>query len=111
MLFRYDGKEYVDVHKVASVEGTYVANYRDGSVVKSAISYNKGSFWHGLSTDGNSPTDATSIHLALASAQVADGMPDVLSTPSAAGIVLASVQRPTTLLPYPPRHLPPPCPV
>ena len=40
----YSGKEFVDVHKVASVEGTYVANYVDqtDNKIKSAISYNKG---------------------------------------------------------------------
>ena len=87
----YQGREYVDVQKVASIEGTYIANYVQKGEPKTIISYNKGAQWYSLSMDGNKNGDeAQGLHLALDSAKVLYGMPTPKSTDTASGVVLAN---------------------
>jgi len=91
----------VDIHKVRSLNGTYLANVvfkdRFGEKVRSVISYNKGGEWHllkapevdhnGVPTNCRPPYCSLHIHIVLS--RWLFYIPGVLSSPSAVGIIIA----------------------
>ena len=80
-----DRQGYVDVHKVSSVEGTYIANYVAFSGTESTIiTHNKGNHWHPLYIGENR------LHIALESANVNSGIPEPVSSDTSVGIILAN---------------------
>ena len=89
-------KGYVDVVKVESLDGTYIANYYDGikNAVQTVITYDKGGFWHALTCSGSTcGADAKGdkpLTLALAYANAQSGLPEPHTTASAQGIILAN---------------------
>ena len=90
-----DARGYVDVHKVSSVDGTYIANQVVAGKSKTVITYDKGALWWSLDLDdpslqqANGCTDC-SLHLALESAFATSGVPLPLSTDTATGIIMAN---------------------
>ena len=90
---------YVDVYKVASMNGTYIANYKktmqSGFLIPvSVISYNKGASWWTL----RPPEDhrcveglsGCSLHLVLESRNQLDATPMPQSTETAVGLIIAN---------------------
>lgn len=88
---------FVDVFKVDSTEGTYMANYRDTTqdhdheTVVTVITNNYGAHWRPLKPPENSRSkDTRPLHIALESSNAAHYIPLPRSTPTAAGIIVAN---------------------
>lgn len=88
----------VDIHKVRSLNGTYLANVVIGNrYVRSVISYNKGGDWHllsaplmdhkGVATNCYPPECSLHVHIVLS--RWLYYIPGVLSSRSAVGIIIA----------------------
>lgn len=88
----------VDLHKVQSLNGTYLANVLfENRYVRSVITYNKGGSWHLLRApyqdDNGRPTHCyspyCSLHIHIVLSHWRYYIPGVLSSSSAVGIIVA----------------------
>jgi hypothetical protein len=87
----YTDLRYIDVIKVDSVNGTYIANYMDDDGEKTVITYDKGAFWWGLTmADAAADGSSGNVHLTMERLLSQFGMPAPVSTPSATGVILAN---------------------
>ncbi|KAK2572594.1 VPS10 domain-containing receptor SorCS1 [Acropora cervicornis] len=88
----------VDIHRVRSLNGTYLANVIVGQTyLKSVITYNKGGHWYPLTAPLQDHTGAStrcyppacSLHLHIVLSHWYYYIPGVLSSSSAVGIIIA----------------------
>ena len=93
----YFSKSFVDVFKVDSTAGTYMANYRDTkqdhdhATVVTVITNNYGAHWRPLTPPVNSRSkDSRPLHIALESSRAAHYIPLPRSEATAAGIIVAN---------------------
>lgn len=92
----YGQDEYVDVFKVESSPGTYLANFENHSHAEhpsiiTVVTNNYGGHWRVLQQpDGRDRREGESLHLALASANAGFSIPLPRSSPQAVGIVVAN---------------------
>eukprot|EP00038_Savillea_parva_P018295 m.22914 g.22914 ORF g.22914 m.22914 type:complete len:1048 (+) comp4043_c0_seq1:51-3194(+) len=92
-----DSGSYTDVYKVESMNGTYIANYRnsDGKEL-TVITYDKGAYWWSLKPPGGQVTHCSTsigdcvLRLVLESTNVLTGYPMPQSTSAAMGIIVAN---------------------
>eukprot|EP00049_Salpingoeca_infusionum_P015412 m.299591 g.299591 ORF g.299591 m.299591 type:complete len:1139 (+) comp15872_c1_seq3:134-3550(+) len=85
--------EIVDVFKVQSQTGTYIATWITSGGLISVITFNKGASWQRLDkpvgADCRTGSTSCSLHIALEYSSALSGVPLPLSTASATGVVLA----------------------
>ena len=85
----------MDVYKVGSLPGTYLANYEADRLPRTVVTFNKGSFWQRLpAPDGvicpHNSGESCSLHLSLESSQDLLGLPLPLSEATAEGVIVAN---------------------
>jgi hypothetical protein len=88
-------QQIVDVYKVSSLPGTYLANYEVDLLPRTVVTFNKGSYWQRLPPpEGvicpHSAGASCSLHLSLESSQDLLGLPLPLSEATAEGVILAN---------------------
>lgn len=79
---------YVDVVKVNSVNGTYIANFFENYVETTMITYDKGAYWWSLNLMDNGK--ARQLHLSMEKYNTLYRIPQPVSVDTATGVILAN---------------------
>ena len=82
----------MDVYRVNSQDGTFIANYHDKYTddFATVISFNKGASWDRIEVSQGETCSGCTLHLALESASNTLDVDSPLSTSQAAGLLLAN---------------------